>query len=162
MRTSRVVALAALLLIGLSACGGAGKQSSTEPRDLGEEASPEGLKVTYFEYQKGIPNADPAPEVADRVDAVLVRVCNTGLKEDEMSLATDPVNFHLVDSDDGSYGYVGWDVASLPLFPYGKKLRKGDCVKGWVAFEVPANAKITKATYAIGPDRISAEWSIKS
>ena len=161
MRTSRGVVLAALLLIGLSACGGADKQSSTGPLDLGKEASPKGLKVTYFEYRKDIPNADPAPEVADRVDAVLVRVCSTGLKKDETSLATDPVNFHLVDSDDGSYGYVGWDVASLRLFPYGKKLQKGDCVKGWVAFEVPANVKITKATYATGLDPRSAEWSIK-
>jgi hypothetical protein len=160
MRTSRVVVLATLFLIGLSACGGAGKQSSTGPLDLGEEASPKGLKVTYVEYRKGIPNADPAPEVADRVDAVLVRVCSTGLKKAELSLATDPVNFHLIDSDGGSYGYVAWDVASLPLFPYGKKLRNGDCVKGWVAFEVPANARITKATYVIGLDSMSAEWSI--
>lgn len=125
---------------------------------LGDEVDLTVVKVTVLEYKKGISDGGSPPDNGLRLDGALLRVCNVSYEEDDSGSGhlTDPFAFSLVDGDDGSYDLYDLTPSPAPQPQFGdfKVLAAGKCTKGWMAFDLPQDAKPVKITY--GPDNDEA------
>ena len=54
-------------------------------------------------------------------------------------------------------GNTGWTDWPQPRFPENVTLNPGDCLKGWITAEVPANTRLEKVIYRPGGQTV-AEW----
>lgn len=69
--------------------------------------------------------------------AALVRICS---KPDAEMFIT-ATSWTLLDNDDGRYPATSFVFGTglEPAFPEGERLHKDDCVRGWLAWDTPAN-----------------------
>lgn len=121
-------------------------------------------RVTVEKFTSTV-DAEPAPGGGNRWAAALIRNCvGTGLVDG--SYITNNL-WLLIDDDDGQYAPSNITYGSFPTpeYPIQTDIKDGDCVKGWIVFDVPAKANIVEVRYARpGSDTEEAvrlSWSTK-
>jgi len=187
MRLRLATALATSAILLIPACGSEESEPASEETSEAaptEEPSPEAepnyelgdkgefnsddggeFNVTIEDFKKDIPN-DGDVESDQRVDALLIRACNVSFDDDQagsdLGTIIDPFNFSLVDDDDGEYDILDLtpSPAPQPQLDTFDVVGKGDCKKGWLAFDVPAKVKLQTATYSVGDGETLATWNL--
>lgn len=117
----------------------------TSSGKLGEEISiGEGWFLTVNTPENYIPpkNSFSEPSEGNKFIAVEIKYSNQSSKEDRVS----PGNLTLKDSENHSYKYMYG--GKEPELESGTLIPADDKLKGYVTFEVPKNAEISKAIYA--------------
>src|SRR5581483_2978403 len=102
--------------------------------------------LTTYRYRKNAAPGAPGPGSGERWDGADVKVCVANKGE----LSDGP--WSLVGSDDGLY-QPSTDIYSqfpLPQYPAGDTpVGAGQCVRGWIIFNVPRKASITELQYSV-------------
>lgn len=183
----RLIATTALTAAIVAACGGGSDQTtkptadktttaapteSPEPTEttpagptvekLGETVDESVLTVRLVDYRASVPPAETA-EPGNRWDAILVKMCNTGITPEQgPETVFTSYSWQLQDSDDGTYevSSLGYNQFPSPEFPDEKALAIGKCVKGWIVYPVPKDAKIKRAAF-VYDNEDKALWSVK-
>jgi hypothetical protein len=187
MRIRSVAVLALMALAFTSACGGTdgGPDSTSEPTAVETtEASPptpaapesyalgdrvdftaDGeFNVTLLDYRKDQPD-DDSVEDGERLDVLLVKACNVSTDDDPNDSDLGSIlafeNIQLADADDGSYSELDLapSPAPKPQLDTFKVLGQGQCHKGWLAFAVPEDTKMTSANHSADGENL-ARWNL--
>ncbi|MFI5425882.1 hypothetical protein ACHMWU_02775 [Aeromicrobium sp. UC242_57] len=122
------------------------------------------FNVTFLEYKKDQPD-DDSVENGERLDLLLVKVCNVSSDDDPNDSDLGSIlafeNIQLADADDGSYGELDMtpSPAPKPQLDTFKVLGTGQCHKGWLAFALPESTKMTSATYSVDGENM-ARWTL--
>jgi hypothetical protein len=174
MLETRVVLAATLGAVVFSAtgCGGTSDAKSAMPRptatvtvtaqpspsaaptgdadsQLGQEwQAPQGNRFRVLEYRRSAPGAYASG--GERWDAVLVKTCVRVPKGAALSW----LPWRLVDSDAGQYEASGETSGDFlaPEYPFAgdRTIAQGRCVKGWIYFGVPKDARPREVDYMSG------------
>lgn len=115
---------------------------------LGTElTSDDEITATVFAFEMPAADAEPLtvpPEDGYEVAVVDAEVCAGG-----QDVTIGPANFYALTSTNELW--QPWDppqAARLPAFPQRSLLTAGSCVRGWVTYELPAEATITDVVFA--------------
>lgn len=166
-----------VLLSALGACGEYVEPGATPPRSSATmEPSPVATKspssptsrglamralfratevdVRVIEYRRDV----PGERDGGRLDGALVKTCIGS----DSTLSWSP--WSLVDADGGNYPaanymYGGWMTPQYP-FAGERAYRAGDCVKGWIIFDVPPTARFLEVSYG-NSSGDTATWTIE-
>lgn len=186
MRHAAILLTAACLLAGATACSSSAsdtpavsKASTTQAADTSPSPSPspsaETLHVgdtaqidasdakftaTVLKYQdKGIKGVPEMLSPGQKWAALEVKVCNTGTDVFGIS----PLVWSLAYADGARIEAAGINAGDLPqpLYPMDAKVKAGDCVRGYIAFQVPEAGRPERVLYS--PDSLDepAEWWVK-
>jgi hypothetical protein len=135
----------------------------SRPAKLGTESDLRALKVTALEYRHNITGSDGyGPDPGHRWDAALVKVCNTGVKDEELiPQITSYGNWSAVDGQDGSYTELDLtpSPAPLPQWDNEKKITVGTCARGWLALDLTPDTRVVALTYSV-EGKEYARWAI--
>lgn len=117
----------------------------TDSRLGAEWQSTEGNTIKVLEYRRGAPGAYAAS--GERWDAVLAKTC-VGMEE---GAALSWIPWRLLGSNAGQYeasGEASGDFLA-PQYPFAgeRTISKGQCVRGWIYFGVPKDARLRKVNY---------------
>lgn len=108
----------------------------------------DGSLVTVFDYRSPTGNEATGQVVA----GIDVQVCVGQLPEGTSQVTWAP--WSLVGEDNARYSTPapagGGDMG--PQFPQVARVASGDCVRGWITFEVPPDAKVSTVRYILGED----------
>ena len=108
---------------------------------VGDTAQGEGFAVTVHELIDPAPAGQfIAPEEGSRWVAFDVSVANTGTK----TLGVNPLFFRLKAADNREYQHTFGGPE--PTLGYGDQ-QPGDTSRGWITFELPADAPLATLTY---------------
>ncbi|GGL27776.1 hypothetical protein H9L10_03475 [Phycicoccus endophyticus] len=181
--------LVGLAAASVAACGGGAENTATEPPSTSTTSepatapasaspsvtktatpSPSGQTVGDTYTDKHVEVTVQQVAIRKRLDfggrysGVLVKTCikSTG-DYPYFTLSWDP--WTLVDDDAGRYPDTGSSGGSLPtpVYPNGEidgRWHAGDCVKGWMFFDVPKGVKITTVRYQGGSMDEAVEWTV--
>ncbi|WP_406156947.1 DUF4352 domain-containing protein [Streptomyces canus] len=186
MRAATILLTAAVLLTGATACSSSdddkpavSKASTTQADETSPSPSPtpspEKLKVgdtasistsdakftaTVLKYQdKGIKGVPEMLSAGQKWAALEVKVCNTGTD----GFGISPLVWSLAYADGARIEAAGMNAGELPqpLYPMDAKVKVGDCVRGYIAFQVPQAGRPERVLYS--PDSLDepAEWWVK-
>ncbi|MFE3788117.1 hypothetical protein [Streptomyces goshikiensis] len=150
-----LAALAALALLGPALLGAApGGSGETVPLSGGLPG--ERLDVTLVRV---VDPASPAPEGADRLVAVQLRLENTGsavYKDSPASCA------HLLDTAGRRFDGLNTPVPAGPAFPGTVTLDPGGTTAGFVTFRLPKDAGLAAVQFALngGLAEDVGQWSL--
>ena len=106
------------------------------PQKLPSGATYEGVQVdvALLEVKRGV-----KPEYSDtKMITALVRICNKSVDEIWISSSS----WTLLGNNDGRYS-TSLSIVSTnlePRFPEGERLLNGDCARGWIGWDTPAEA----------------------
>jgi hypothetical protein len=78
---------------------------------------------------------------------VMVQTCNIGA--DPISAGPHPWSIATADGSTFATASVSWANDPIPQYPDGQIVVAGQCVKGWLLFEVPAGTMITSVRYGV-------------
>ena len=76
---------------------------------------------------------------------VMVQTCNIGA--DPISAGPHPWSIVTADGSTFATASVSWANDPIPQYPDGQIVTAGQCVKGWLLFEIPAGTVITSVRY---------------
>ncbi len=185
MRHATTLLAAALLLTGATACSSSSsdkpavsKASTTQAAETSPSPSPtpsqETLKVgdtanistsdakftaAVLKYQDtGIKGVPEMLSSGQKWAAVEVKVCNTGTD----GFGISPFVWSLAYSDGARVEAAGTNAGDLPqpVYPMDAKVKVGDCVRGYIAFQVPESGRPDRVLYS--PESLDepAEWLV--
>jgi hypothetical protein len=108
--------------------------------------SNDGITVTAYAFQKPPAAAvtlDPPLEAGYVPAALDAQVCAT-----TQDVVVGPPNFRVLTSDN-EYGDSWTRTTSVgePAFPPLGTLPRGSCIRGWIGFELPAEATVTDVLF---------------
>lgn len=107
-----------------------------------------GSTVTVFDYRSPTDNEATGQIVA----GIDVQVCVGQLPEGTSQVTWAP--WSMVGEDNARYSTPapagGGDMG--PQFPQVTRVASGDCVRGWITFEVPPDATVSTVRYILGED----------
>jgi hypothetical protein len=90
--------------------------------------------------------------------ALQVKVCNTGTD----GFGVSPLVWSLAYTDGARIEAAGMNAGELPqpLYPMDAEVKVGDCVRGWIAFQVPVEGRPERVLYS--PDTLDepVEWLV--
>lgn len=172
--TSRVRSTSSLLVSALlvAGCGGGSGDGGAEPAGtatvtvtadpsaaaepkqagvmkLGQTADVGFARITALEVR---PNVPVDYDQHQRWSSVLVRTCATANEVEGEPLVISWFPWTVSDQQDGVYqitgvtGGVNYPIPTYPSDP-GQKVTRGQCVKGWITFNVAPGAKLRSVTY---------------
>jgi hypothetical protein len=153
VRTAIVAATAAVVLAGCP-----GDDEPPEP-GLGRSVDLDDLTAEVLEYRR-----DAEPRAANlpgsRMDAALVRMCNDAVGADDAPGLFSAYAWTARDEDERSYDATSTTFrgSPSPLFPIAARVAVGDCVEGWVVWDVPADATIVRIVF-VRDSADAATWS---
>ncbi|WP_123390537.1 hypothetical protein [Nocardioides aurantiacus] len=116
---------------------------------LGQTADVGFAQITALEVRPDVP---VDYDQQKRWSSVLVRTCATADKVEGEPLVLTWFPWTVNDRQDGVYqitgvtGGVSYPVPTYPTDP-GQRVVKGQCVKGWITFNVAPGAKLKSVTY---------------
>ncbi|WP_353647945.1 hypothetical protein ABLG96_13795 [Nakamurella sp. A5-74] len=154
----RVVRLLPLVLLMVTGCTSGGGQSASRLQTaaadtrsyLGTEVvgPNDGSSVTVFDYRSPTDNEATGQVVA----GIDVEVCVGQLPEGTSQVTWAP--WSLVGEDNARYSTLapdgGGDMGQQ--FPQVARVASGDCVRGWITFDVPPDATVSTVRYILGED----------
>ena len=167
---ARLTCLSALSSVVLAGCGGQSGDAGAKPAvtatvtvtakpdappkqagvlKLGETADVGFARLTALEVRPDVP---VDYEEHDRWASVLVRTCADVDEVEGEPLVISWFPWTVSDKQDGVYqitgvtGGVNYPIPTYPSDP-GQKITKGQCVKGWITFNVAPGAKLRSVTY---------------
>lgn len=174
LTTVRAAALVPSVALVLAGCGGSGGNSTSpaptrtatatvtvtakpDPVEqsgtlrLGQTADVGFARITPLQVNPNVPVDNYKPQ--KRWAAVIVRTCATTDKDskgDPISVSWEPWTVN--DRQDGVYqitGLTGGVTYPVPTYPTDppQRLVKGQCIKGWITFNVALGVKLTSVTY---------------
>lgn len=93
--------------------------------------------------------------------AVDAKACSKGTADEPIAITWFP--WTLVDSNSGTYewAHTTWGNDPIPAYPNDedKRVLAGQCVRGWIVFEVNADTKATEVRYANSAGETAA-WKL--
>jgi hypothetical protein len=101
--------------------------------------SPE-VKVTVSEAK-----AQPQGNHDQPLYGVMVQTCNVGA--DPFTVGPHPWSIATSDGSTFTAASLSWGNDPKPQYPNGPIVTAGQCVKGWLLFEIPAGTVITSVRY---------------
>ena len=109
---------------------------------IGQSLVFEGAKVTVVEV-----TAKPQGYHSLPLVGALVQVCNTST---DKTFTTSPRPWSLATSDGSLFKNASssWENDPVPLYPWDGVITAGQCIKGWLLFEVPSGTTLTEVRYA--------------
>jgi hypothetical protein len=135
--------------------------SARKPARIGSEVTGDGVVVQMIEVD---PNTPVDFEDHERWASALVKTCATVDTKDGEPLEVSWAAWQIADGQSGVYnitdvtGGLTYPLPTYPQFP--QRLTKGQCVRGWVTFNVAPDAKLSQVIYGNGgADPI--HWSIE-
>lgn len=134
--------------------------SAQKPARIGSEVTGDGVVVQLIEVD---PNTPVDFEDHERWASALVRTCATVDMKDGEPLEVSWAAWQIADARSGIYnitdvtGGLTYPLPTYPQFP--QRLTKGQCVRGWVTFNVAPNAKLSQVIYGNGGAE-PIHWSI--
>lgn len=134
--------------------------SAQKPARIGSEVTGDGVVVQLIEVD---PNTPVDFEDHERWASALVKTCATVDKNDGEPLKVSWAAWQVADRQSGVYnitdvtGGLTYPLPTYPQFP--QRLTKGQCVRGWVTFNVAPNAKLSQVIYGNGGAE-PVHWSI--
>ena len=144
--------------------------SAPNALSIGETSGNEVVAVTVHEFQHplepglagGLSESGAAPPPADmHLDGIDVEVC---LKADRVDTTVNSSPWTLVDAANHRFRSVLDADGALPgpEYPWTDlPLSNGDCVRGWMLFEVPPNIEVAAIIYSPTPSvRGSVRWDV--
>lgn len=130
----------------------AGPTTTIPNAELGAELTHRsGAVITIYEVQKPPANLQPLtlpPDEGNEPAAVYVGAC-----AGEQPTTVRAGSFGVQTSANEIWPF--WDVpapAAIPAFPASKVLEPGDCIKGWVTFQLPVADTVIEAFYSPDSD----------
>lgn len=129
--------------------------------NLGDTADVGFARLTALEVR---PNVPVDYEEHDRWASVLVRTCADVDEVDGEPLVISWFPWTVSDKQDGVYqitgvtGGVNYPIPTYPSDP-GQKITKGQCVKGWITFNVAPGANLKSVTYTSDSAPKPVTWS---
>jgi hypothetical protein len=128
---------------------------------LGKTWSGDHSRVTVYGYKRGAAPDAPAPDVANREwQAIDVKVC-----VDQAKAIVSDEPWSLIGADAGLYtpSSIGYGQFPQPAYPFGEQaVTRGQCVRGWIVFDVTRSVKIKQIEYSVTDERddpVIARWS---
>ncbi|MET0952622.1 MAG: hypothetical protein ABWX57_04995 [Aeromicrobium sp.] len=153
IRTALVVAAATIALAG---CTG---DDGPPELGLGRGVDLDDLTAAVLQYQR-----DAEPRTANlpgsRMDAALVRMCNEAVDAGEAPDVFSAYAWTARDDDGRSYDPTSttFQQSPSPLLPTETQVAMGDCVQGWVIWDVPADTTVVGIAFARDSGE-AATWS---
>lgn len=121
--------------------------TSRVPLALGRTWTSAEATATVYAYTPDAATGAPPPQDPSRKwEAIDVKVCSAV----GGSVSNQP--WSLVGSEAGSYNpsSTGYNQFPEPQYPFGDRaVNKGECVRGWIVFDVLRTAVITKIRYSV-------------
>lgn len=128
--------------------------SQAAPARLGKVVSGNGVAVTVLKVDPSVP-VSPGIKDQKRWASVLAKTCATrGSLPNGKPLAVSWAAWQVADADGGTYNITDWTGGiqyQLPTYPTDpQRLSRGQCVKGWITFNVAPGVKIARVIYGNG------------
>lgn len=142
--------------------------TSSGPTRMGRKVVGEYVSAAVLKVDPHTP-VDASITDQKRWYSVLVKVCGVVNKDEKgkpVTVSWAPWN--VGDSDGARYDVTGWTggiVYPIPTYPQddGAQLVKGQCIKGWITFNVAPTAKISRVIYSgAGGDPVVWQVPVKS
>ncbi|MGW5689250.1 hypothetical protein [Nonomuraea sp. NPDC003754] len=120
------------------------------------------MKATVLRIRQPFTAVVPGlPERAGReYIGIEVRMCIAKSEGSPTNVSWGPWSIEFADETVeqamSSWGPEWWDV---PLYPNGRQVQEGRCVRGWIPFEVQKGAKPRTVSYQ--PSDMTLEWQVK-
>lgn len=129
--------------------------AGSRPARMGQVVHGDLVAATVLDIDPNTP-VDSGIKDQDRWYSALVRVCAT-VNGDEKGkpIEVSWAPWSVADDDGARFNITGWTggiVYPLPTYPQDSPVRlsKGQCVKGWITFNVLPSAKVTRVIYGNG------------
>ncbi|CCH77742.1 exported hypothetical protein [Nostocoides japonicum T1-X7] len=132
--------------------------STTPDKDselkLGQTLHGDGVDVTVTQFKAKVPMPQDQ-RTSGQLSAAMVKSC---LHVDVASSSFSWTHWNVAASDSSQYPSSGttWGTWPGPMYPVEKKLKPGDCVKGWIYFDTEPGVKIARIEYST--DTNQASW----
>lgn len=182
MKLTSVLLSAVLLAVLVSGCGGKAAShpvvvktvtvtvtaapklpSRQAPAKLGQRVFGEQVTARVIRVDQSIPVDTEVADGQKRWASALVQVCATASTDsDGKPLEVSWAAWQIADASGGTYNITditGGVNYQLPTYPQDdQRLTKGQCVKGWIPFNVAPGVKLTTIIYSNG-DGKPIYWS---
>lgn len=112
-----------------------------------------------LKYEK---DYDPDADAGKRYDAVQVKMCNLGVGSDEgAEFIFSPLSWDLRDDDGTNWESFETSGPPGPDFGYDRKLSIDQCAKGWMRWEVDADAETPTLILKQTDESDLARWDLE-